>query len=58
MQPKRGELVPLAEALAGMHGPVRAIREPEPPATRTNSVSDTLFSPMARTTLPGTEAYN
>ena len=40
MQPKRGELVPLAEALAGMHGPVRAIREPEPPARRGFTVAD------------------
>ena len=34
MQRKRGELVPVAEALADLGGPVQALRETPPPARR------------------------
>ena len=34
MQRQRGELVPVAEALADLGGPVQALREAPPPARR------------------------
>ena len=40
MQRKRGELVPIAEALADLPGPVQAIREAPPPAQRGFTLSD------------------
>ena len=40
MQRKRGELVPVAEALADLGGPVQALRETPPPARRGFTVAD------------------
>ena len=40
MQRQRGELVPIAEALADMPGPVKALRETPPPARRGFTVAD------------------
>ena len=40
MQRKRGELVPVAEALADLGGPVKALRETPPPARRSFTVAD------------------
>ncbi len=34
MQRQRGELVPIAEALAGLPGPVQTLRKTSPPARR------------------------
>ena len=40
MQRQRGELVPVAEALADLGGPVQALRETPPPARRGFTVAD------------------
>ena len=40
MQRQRGELVPIGEALSGMGGPVKAIRDATPPAQRGFTVAD------------------
>ena len=40
MQNKRGELVPIGEALADLPGPVQAIRDATPPAQRGFTVAD------------------
>ena len=40
MQSKRGELVPIGDALAGMGGPVQALRETPPPARRGFTLAD------------------
>ena len=40
MQRQRGELVPIADALADLPGPVKAIREDPPPAQRGFTVAD------------------
>ena len=40
MQSKRGELVPIAEALADLPGPVQALRKTPPPARRGFTVAD------------------
>ena len=40
MQRQRGELVPIAEVIADLPGPVQAFREAEPPARRGFTVAD------------------
>ena len=40
MQRQRGELVPIGDALAGMGGPVQALRETPPPARRGFTLAD------------------
>ena len=40
MQSKRDGLIPIGEALAGMDGPVKAIREAAPPARRGFTLGD------------------
>ena len=40
MQPKRGELVPIGDALSGMGGPVKAIREASPQALHHFTLAD------------------
>ena len=40
MQRQRGELVPIGDALSGMGGPVKAIRDASPPARRGFTVAD------------------
>ena len=40
MQRQRDELVPVAEALAGLPGPVQAIRKTPPPTRRGFTVAD------------------
>ena len=40
MQRQRGELVPVAEALADLGGPIQALRETPPPARRGFTVAD------------------
>ena len=40
MQRKRGELVPIGEALADLGGPIQALRETPPPARRGFTVAD------------------
>ena len=40
MQRQRGELVPIGDALSGMGGPVKALREDPPPAQRGFTVAD------------------
>ena len=40
MQRQRGELVPIAEVIAALPGPVQAFREAEPPARRGFTVAD------------------
>ena len=40
MQRQRGELVPIAEVIADLPGPVQAFRETPPPARRGFTVAD------------------
>ena len=40
MQRQRGELVPIGDALSGMGGPVKSIRETPPPAQRGFTLAD------------------
>ena len=40
MERKRGSLVPLAEVVSGLDGPVKALRETPPPARRGFTVAD------------------
>ena len=40
MQRQRGELVPVAEVIADLDGPVKAIRETPPPARRSFTLAD------------------
>ena len=40
MQRQRGELVPVAEVLADLGGPIQALRETSPPARRGFTVAD------------------
>ena len=40
MQRQRGELVPVAEVIADLPGPVQAIRKTPPPARRSFTVAD------------------
>ena len=40
MQRQRGELVPIGDALSGMGGPVKAIRDATPQARRSFTVAD------------------
>ena len=40
MRRQRGELVPIGDALSGMGGPVKALREDPPPAQRGFTVAD------------------
>ena len=40
MQRQRGELVPIGDALSGMGGPVKALREDPPPAQRGFTLAD------------------
>ena len=40
MQRKRGELVPIGDALSGMGGPVQAIRDDSPQARHSFTVAD------------------
>ena len=40
MQRQRGELVPVAEVLADLGGPIQALRETPPPARRGFTVAD------------------
>ena len=40
MQRQRGELVPVAEVLSGLDGPVKALRETPPPARRGFTLAD------------------
>ena len=40
MRRQRGELVPIGDALAGMGGPVQALRETPPPARRGFTLAD------------------
>ncbi len=52
MQRKRGELVPVAEALADLSGPVQALHETSPPARRYFTQADQvnqLVGPAKRT---------
>ena len=40
MQRQRGELVPVAEVLSDLGGPVKALRETPPPAQRGFTLAD------------------
>ncbi len=40
MQRERGELVPIGDALSGLDGPVKAIRDASPPTQRGFTLAD------------------
>ena len=40
MKRQRGDLVPIGDALADLHGPVQALRETPPPARRGFTLAD------------------
>ena len=52
MQRQRGELIPIGDALSGMGGPVKAIRDDSPQAVHHYTVSDQVNQLVSASSVP------